>query len=168
MVIIIDADYNETTKNGHVAGILAKTPLDEKESGIVTGIVDHIAEYQPGQFFRRELKCVDEVLRQVKIKQVEMILVDGYADFGTGQASLGTHVYDKYRIPVIGVAKNPFRGCIVSDTEVYRGSSDKPLYVTCKGIQRERAKDIVRKMAGEYRIPTLIKLADKIARDWSL
>ena len=168
MIIVIDADYNETTKKGHVAGILAKTPLDAQESGFVTGIVDHVEEYEPGHFFKRELKCVDEVLRQVKIKQVEMILVDGYADFGTGQASLGTHVYEKYRIPVIGIAKNPFHGCQVSDTEVYRGDSQKPLYVTCKGIQHERAKQIVRKMAGEYRIPALVKLADKIARDWSL
>lgn len=171
MIVVIDADYNEDTKKGHVAGILAKTPLDAKESGIVTGIVEHVEEYQPGQFYKRELRCVEEVLRQVKAKRlgkVEMILVDGYADFGTEQASLGTHVYAEYRIPVIGIAKNPFHSCVVSNTEVYRGSSEKPLFVTCKGIQHERAKDIVRKMAGEYRIPALVKLADKIARDWSV
>ena len=171
MIVVIDADYNEDTKKGHVAGILAKTPLDAKESGIVTGIIDHVAEYQPGQCYKRELRCVEEVFRQVKARKlgkIEMILVDGYADFGTAQASLGTHVYDEYRIPVIGIAKNPFRSCVVSNTEVYRGSSEKPLFVTCKGIQHRKAKDIVRKMAGEYRIPALVKLADKVARDWSL
>ena len=95
-----------------------------------------------------------------------MILVDGYADFGTEQASLGTYVFEKYHIPVIGIAKNRFQSCLLQDTEVYRGSSQKPLFVTCKGMEPERAKEIVRNMAGAFRIPILVKKADQYARDW--
>ena len=96
-----------------------------------------------------------------------MILVDGYADFGTERESLGTHVFEKYHLPVIGIAKNRYNGCILEDTAVYRANSTKPLYVTSKGIDREKAREIVRNMAGEHRIPYLVKAADKYARDWN-
>ena len=93
-------------------------------------------------------------------------VVDGYADFGTEARSLGTHVYEEYKLPVVGIAKNRLKLCVLEDTEVYRGASLSPLYVTAKGIEQDAAKDMVRRMAGPYRIPDLVKLADKYARDW--
>lgn len=60
---------------------------------------------------------------------------------------------------------------IVAETifdEKYRGDSKKPLYVTCKGIPLAEAKEMVEKMAGEYRLPYLVKYADSKARDWSI
>ena len=92
-------------------------------------------------------------------------MVDGYADFGTPDKSLGAHVFEKYGIPVIGVAKNRYKECRIPNIEVFRGSSQKSLYVTSKGIDNETAKDWVIHMAGENRIPYLIKLADTYARN---
>ena len=168
MVVTIDADYREALDKGHVAGIVSETPFDPLPLRTVTDIIGHIEAYQPGQFYRRELQCVDAVMKQLDGGQIEMILVDGYADFGTERAALGSYVYDKYHLPVIGIAKNPFRGCVLKDTEVFRGDSRRPLFVTCRGIAPEDAKEIVRKMAGRYRIPDLVKLADKAARNGNL
>ena len=167
MVVIIDADYDEELKKGHAAGVVAEKITDEKATGIVTAIVDNIGEYIPGQFYKRELKIAEAVISQLRIQDIELIVVDGYADSGTEEHALGTFVYEKYNIPVIGIAKNKYPRCTIPDTEVYRGESKKPLYVTSKGISHEEAKKYVEEMAGEYRLPFLVKYADKAARDWS-
>ena len=44
MIVTIDADYRETVKKGHVAGVLSETPFDCEENGLVTGILEHIGE----------------------------------------------------------------------------------------------------------------------------
>ncbi len=168
MIILIDVDYREMIETGHAAGILCETPFDSQASKIITAVVENIDKYQPGQFYRRELRCIDEILRQTDISQLEMIIIDGYADFGTDELSLGAYVYRKYQLPVIGIAKNPFKKCLRNDTEVLRGDSRKPLFVTCQGMKNEKAKDIVRNMAGLYRLPELVRIADHSARDWSI
>lgn len=168
MIILIDVDYRETIDKGHAAGILCKTPLDTKADKIITAVVDHIDKYQPGQFYRRELRCIDEVLRKTDINQIEMIFIDGYADFGTERLPLGAYVYKQYQLPVIGIAKNHFQGCVLNDTEVLRGNSLKPLFVTCQGLELDKAKDIVRNMAGAYRLPELVKITDQAARNWRI
>ena len=58
MVVIIDADYNEETRTGHVAGIVAKDILAEKEEYVLTSIVTEIADYIPGQFYRAKKRKV--------------------------------------------------------------------------------------------------------------
>ena len=114
------------------------------------------------------MKSVELIIAQLEVSQIELIVVDGYADFGTDKLALGAYVFEKYNIPVIGIGKNKFEGCKVPETEVYRGDSKKPLYVTCKGIPLAEAKEMVEKMAGEYRLPYLVKYADSKARDWSI
>ena len=167
MIVIVDADYNEGTMKGHVAGIVCRTPYDSAPRAIVTATVDNIEEYCPGEFYKRELVCAEAVISQLELSELEMIIVDGFADFGTEKRSLGAYVYDRYQVPVIGIAKNPYKPCLVPDTEVLRGQSLKPLFVTCQGISHESAKEIVRNMAGEHRIPDMVKAADKAARDWT-
>ncbi|MBQ3291797.1 MAG: endonuclease V [Mogibacterium sp.] len=166
MIVVIDADYDESTHRGHVAGIICETPLDDEISGVVTAEVEDIQEYCPGQFYKRELQCVEAILSQLDPEKVDLIIVDGYADFGTEERSLGAHVFEEYHIPVIGIAKTHYALCFIDNTEVLRGTSLKPLFVTCKGIDHEQAKSIVAGMAGENRLPYLVKLADKYARDW--
>ena len=168
MIILTDVDYHEDSAEGHAAGVLCETPYDCEAAEIITAVVEHVDTYQPGQFYRRELKCIDEVLKKTDIRRIEIIFIDGYADFGTDRMPLGAHVYEMYGIPVIGIAKNPFRGCVREDTEVFRGDSSKPLYVTCQGMEIKKAKEIVRNMAGAYRLPDLINLTDHAARNWEI
>ena len=56
MVVVIDADYNEEQRTGHVAGVVCNSPLDDHAQKVVTAVVDEIGEYIPGQFYKRELK----------------------------------------------------------------------------------------------------------------
>ena len=66
------------------------------------------------------------------------------------------------RIPVIGVAKNRYAG--TKAEEVLRGKSRNPLFVTSAGISPVKAAGRIKHMHGEHRIPTLLKLADRLAR----
>lgn len=45
-----------------------------------------------------------------------------------------------------------------------RGTSTSPLFVTAVGIDPQVAADRVRDMHGPFRIPTLVKRADSLAR----
>lgn len=63
---------------------------------------------------------------------------------------------------VVGVAKTRFRG--TAAIEVLRGQSQEPLFVDAIGMQREDAARAIAEMTGPYRIPTLIKRADQLAR----
>jgi deoxyribonuclease V len=49
--------------------------------------------------------------------------------------------------------------------EVFREEEARPVIVTCVGIDLGAAKVRVRNMHGKRRIPTLMKLAARIARD---
>ena len=168
MVVIIDADYNEETREGHVAGIVAKDILAEKEEYVLTAIVTEVGDYIPGQFYKRELKSVEAIINQMKKEEIDLIVVDGYADSGTEEHALGTFVFEEYNIPVIGIGKTRYGRCVLENLEVYRGKKAKsPLYVTSKGMDNEKAKKLVRQMAGDNRLPYFVKLADTKARDWS-
>ena len=100
-VVIIDADYLEDQRKGHVAGVVCNSPLDDHAQKVVTAVVDGIGEYIPGQFYKRELKCAEAILMQLNLVRIDMIIVDGYADFGTEARSLGAHVYEEYKLPVV-------------------------------------------------------------------
>ncbi|MBL7704494.1 MAG: hypothetical protein JNM21_02995 [Taibaiella sp.] len=67
-------------------------------------------------------------------------------------------------IPVIGVCKTKYNGETAKIVPVYRGDSQNPLYVSAIGINTGKAVQLIKDMAGPYRIPTLIKLADTICR----
>lgn len=65
--------------------------------------------------------------------------------------------------PVIGVAKTRFAGA-EDDAPVYRGKSERPLYVTSVGIDLGEAARIVKNMGGSHRIPDVLKRADRLTR----
>jgi deoxyribonuclease V len=47
---------------------------------------------------------------------------------------------------------------------VQRGSSARPVFVTAAGMPAADAADLVRRMAGPYRIPDALRRADTLAR----
>ena len=63
---------------------------------------------------------------------------------------------------MIGIAKTQFAGAPSND--VIRGDSGKPLHITTIDYDATRAAEQVRTMHGEYRIPTLVRRADALAR----
>jgi deoxyribonuclease V len=66
------------------------------------------------------------------------------------------------RIPVIGVAKTYFQGSRA--VSVRRPGSDRPLFVTAVGVDLTAAAQQIASMHGPYRIPTLLRRVDQLAR----
>jgi deoxyribonuclease V len=65
--------------------------------------------------------------------------------------------------PVIGVSKTG-RPCLSAQFEVIREDEAKPLIVTGAGLDIGAAKARVRAMHGRKRVPTLMKLAARLAK----
>jgi hypothetical protein len=66
-------------------------------------------------------------------------------------------------IPMIGVAKSRFRTATHA-VPVVRGSSVRLLFVTRAGMPGAEAADLVRRMAGRYRLPDALRRADTLAQ----
>ena len=123
------------------------------------------AAYTPGAFYRRELPCLLQAFES-RGAACTHVLVDGYVHLQEPRRKgLGYHLYEHLagRVMVIGVAKSPL--AVARDfVPVLRGRSSRPLFVSAIGMDRFRAAAFVRTMAGEHRIPAMIKLADCAAR----
>lgn len=127
-----------------------------------TAMVAQVAPYQPGEFYRRELPPLHAVLDG--IAGLGLLVVDGYADLDPGgRPGLGAHAHAEFAIPVIGVAKSAFRTAVHA-VPVLRGTSARPLFVTATGMPPAEAADLVRHMAGRFRIPDALRRADQLAR----
>jgi deoxyribonuclease V len=119
------------------------------------------ASYEPGQFYKRELPLLLDFLEQVEVKGV---VVDGFVWLGPGRKGLGAHLHDALGVPVIGVAKTGFKGSDSVAAPVLRGESERPLWVTAEGVDLARAAKWVEGMVGPYRLPALLKRADRLSR----
>lgn len=122
-----------------------------------------VAPYEPGALYKRELPCIRAVLELAP--RVGLLIVDGYATLDPqGRPGLGLHAARALGIPVIGVAKTPFRTATHA-VQVIRGSATRPLYVTTAGgISDAWAAAVVAAMSGPHRIPTALKRVDSLAR----
>ena len=163
MIFAIDVDYR---KNGaKIAGVLFEIWESEDVVEKYTLFTDHVAEYVPGHFYKRELPCIMSLLEHIP-SSITCIVIDGYVHLGSKKIpGLGKHLWDEFNgaIPVIGVAKSFFKDT-PKNTELLRGRSTKPLYITAEGIDLEVAKKNIFKMKGKHRIPTLLKYVDTLCR----
>jgi exodeoxyribonuclease-5/deoxyribonuclease V len=135
---------------------------------IHTEIIDNVSEYIPGEFYKRELPCILSLLNQIDLKKVEAIIVDGFVYLDDEKKyGLGGHLYEKLNeeIPIIGVAKTNFASIEKDKRSLLRGDSQKPLYVTAIGIELDDAFQKVESMAGEFRMPTLLKEMDRLTKE---
>jgi deoxyribonuclease V len=123
------------------------------------------AAYESGQFYRRELPYVLDVLGRLD-RLPRVVIVDGHVWLGPDVPGMGARLHGELnqRTVVIGVAKRAYRGA-TSSVVVRRGRSTHPLYVSAAGIDVGRAAEHVRDMHGPYRIPTLLKRVDRLSRD---
>ena len=123
-----------------------------------------VAAYEAGSFWKRELPCIRAVLAGVP--GVELLVVDGYVDLHpNGQPGLGAYAHSAFGVPVVGVAKSRF-ATATHAVPVVRGASGafRPLYVTAAGLPVQDAADMVRAMAGRYRLPDALRRVDALAR----
>ncbi|MCK6513845.1 endonuclease V [Myxococcota bacterium] len=123
--------------------------------------VPEVADYEPGQFYRRELPCLLALLQAMPLAP-EVIVVDGHA-WLNGRPGLGARLREATGLPVVGVAKRRF---FEGDAlPLLRGGSQSPLYVSAAGIPAEEALAYVSSMHGPHRLPTLLKRVDRLCRD---
>ena len=72
-----------------------------------TAFIEHVAPYQPGEFYRRELPPLRALLTAVDA--LDLLIIDGYATLDPdGRPGLGAYAHDEFAVPVIGVAKTRF------------------------------------------------------------
>lgn len=133
-----------------------------------TEIIDNVEEYIPGEFYKRELPCILSLLNKMDLTNLEVIIVDGFVYLDDEKKyGLGGHLYEKLNkeIPIIGVAKTNFASIEKDKKSLVRGESAKPLYITAIGIELEDAFKKVESMAGEYRMPTLLREMDRLTKE---
>lgn len=169
MLVCVDVDYR-SAEDGRTSALAAAVVFPNWTSSAIAAQhvarIDEVADYEPGQFYKRELPCVLAVLAQVEFG-MHGIIVDGYVvldDRGTW--GLGGYLWDALarRLPIVGVAKNPFHGNSAA-IPVLRGDSSRPLYVTPLGMDAEQAAADVRSMHGRFRLPTMLGRVDRLCRE---
>jgi deoxyribonuclease V len=163
MILAVDVQYSEN--NATVAGVEFENWHSDKAQKEYVSWFEGVADYEPGSFFKRELPCILRLLSEHNLKP-DCIIVDGLVFLdGYSKAGLGKHLFDALdeKTTVIGVAKKRFKN-IDMNFAVYRGDSQRPIYVTSIGTDIELAKENIRNMHGQHRLPTLLKRADQICR----
>jgi deoxyribonuclease V len=162
-IAILDAAYMQ---NGAGVGcVLADGWAAPAAARFATFVPGAPQAYEPGAFFKRELPLLLAAIQALP-RRPDAYVIDGYVWLGPDKPGLGARLYEALGrgAPVIGVAKTPFHGDTWS-TPVRRGQSKHPLHVTAVGFGAGQAAALVAGMHGEHRIPTLLKLADRLARD---
>jgi len=161
----LDAAYGDQA--AAVAGAVAESWDAKTAAEILVRRFDaSLAGYEPGAFYKRELPLLLAIISEFD-RPIEMIVIDGYVWLdATCLPGLGGHLFETLgrRIPVIGIAKTRYRNDTWS-IPVLRGGSRRPLFVTAAGIETKEAAECVRLMHGDHRIPTIVTLVDRAARN---
>lgn len=165
-IAFLDVGYKDA--GARAACVLAASWESELPSATYVQDIEQVEAYEPGSFFRRELPCLLSVLRLLPALP-QIVVVDGYVWLSSARRpGLGAHLYDALgrRVPVVGIAKSAFVGARSCNAvaQVLRGKSREPLFVTVAGMDLAAAKRGVRRMAGKYRVPEMMRIADRLSR----
>jgi deoxyribonuclease V len=163
MLLAVDVHYGAARVTTAAVGFTSWTD----ETSVLEHVVHHAGApeaYEPGSFFKRELPHLVRVIEQVRAKHlVTTVVIDAHVWLEPGQPGLGAHLSTALGgLSVVGVAKTAYKGGIA--IAVTRGESRAPLYITAAGLDPERAAELVRDMHGPFRLPTLLKRVDQLAR----
>lgn len=165
MLLAIDAHYKENYSKS--VGVLFNW-ADKAPYRIITDTITNVAPYEPGQFYKRELPCILQLIKQIDLSVIEAIIVDGYVFVDNNKTfGLGGHLWQTLdeKIPIIGIAKRKFHDTEQVSTPVFRGESQNPLYVSSIGTPIETVLDNVQLLHGDYRIPTILKILDQHTKE---
>ncbi|WP_298426328.1 endonuclease V [uncultured Kordia sp.] len=164
MIIATDIHYKETYAKAVCVAFQWEDAIPKK---VYTATIDDVAPYVPGEFYKRELPCILKVLEQVDLETTEAIIVDGHVFVHDNKKyGLGAYLWEALdkKVPIIGVAKKSFINTKNVSTPVLRGSSEKPLFVSCIGIDKENVLEKINLLHGEHRMPTILKLLDAVTK----
>ena len=129
--------------------------------------IGHIEKPAKGELDLRALPWFIQLLDANRL-QPEVIVLDGFVHLDTQETpALGRRLHDTLggRTAVIGVSKSVFKGTDTPDQFcIFREDETPALVVTSAGIDLGAAKARIRAMHGRKRMPTLMKLAARIAK----
>ena len=165
MFACVDVDYR-SDGSAFAACVMFEAWSAEHPAHVMVVRIDAVEPYEPGEFYRRELPCLLRVIAEVPVV-LDAVLVDGYVTLDpAGRPGLGAHLHEALgcAIPVIGVAKTRYRAATMA-IPVLRGKSRVPLWITAARIDAALGASHVRSMHGRHRIPTLLGLVDRLARE---
>ncbi len=162
MIIALDVHY----RDGIAKAVALAFPgwQDQEPIRIQESVLTEVAPYEPGQFYKRELPCLLEVLSHFSTSEIDLLIVDGYVILDDeGTYGLGGYLFDAFdqQIPVIGVAKRSFKDNSRHVVEVYRGDSQNPLFISAVGVELALAAEWIKGMHGSYRLPDLLRILDQ-------
>jgi len=158
-IACVDVDYGDDGVTAAAVGFEAWTDAVATVEVVVRSR-GAASPYQPGAFYARELPYLLGVL--ARMPPLELVIVDAYVALGPDHPGLGWHLHAARGGIVVGVAKTRYPGA--DAVELVRGEGTRPLYVTAIGMEVDAAAAQVAAMHGEFRVPTLVKLADTLAR----
>ncbi len=166
MIAILDVQYSG--KSARSGLVLIKHWTDSQPASTFTRTFSDCTDYQPGQFYKRELPVLLDILEHSPLL-FQTVIVDAHVYLKQGEPGLGRYLFDALdgNVSVVGVAKSQYCDSQIA-VQVTRGKSQQPLFVTAEGLDHQTAADHVVQMHGPYRIPSMLKLADQIARGHTL
>lgn len=160
-ILAFDVHYREDT-----AKIVCAVFQDwgaSKANEYIIKFLSGVADYEPGAFYKRELPCLLEVLKDLDLEEISCIIIDGFVYLDDeGKKGLGAYLYESLtvKVPVVGVAKTSFHNNKLNVIEIKRGESNNPLFVSAIGMEVVDAAERIINMAGAYRMPDLLKEVD--------
>lgn len=168
MILAVDVHYRSDS-TASAAGVLFREWHSDTADQVVMHHVGQVAPYRPGFFFERELPCLLALIAKLDTRP-DLVIIDGYVWLGADhRPGLGAHLHAALvgAIPVIGIAKTRFHET-PPNTEIFRGLSSRPLFVTAVGIEADAAKNSIRSMHGPHRTPTMLSVVDHACREATL
>jgi deoxyribonuclease V len=152
--------------DGAWAAAVAFEEWDAREATrTYTSHIEQLPKPARGELDLRDLACVMQLLREHKLEP-DTIVIDRAVHLDAADTpGLGRHLYDALggRVAVIGLSTKAMPG-LPAQFEVYREEEARPVFVTCVGVDLGAAKVRVRGMHGKRRVPTLMKLAGRLAQ----
>jgi deoxyribonuclease V len=127
MILAIDVHYREEGAK-IVCAVLHQWHNPAANHHLVK-YLSAVHDYVPGEFYKRELPCLLEILKEIDLCNVAFIIVDGFVVLDNdGEPGLGTYLYNALepKVPVIGVAKNSFHQHSALVVPICRGNSKHP------------------------------------------
>lgn len=180
-LIALDTYYFSETE-AKTVGVIFSDWRASKPDEIIESWCSEFGPYIPGEFYKRELPCILNLLCSNfnNMYDFDAIILDSLARLPGEHDGLGIRLesaleekgmllHDVSNMTgIIGVAKTKFLGAQGDSgtAKVFRGESKLPLYVNTSwiGYSSNSAAACIKSMHGEYRIPTLLKLADTESR----
>jgi deoxyribonuclease V len=147
----------------------AAVAFDEWDASIATRTftsrIEHVETPVRGALDLRDVSCILQLLREHALEPEIIVLPAAVYLDAQETPGIGRHLYDALggRIAILGISKTGIPG-MPAQFEVVREEGARPLIVTCVGIELGAAKVRLLAMHGKRRIPTLLKLASRIAR----